>query len=192
MNTAPLLRQLATGEPSAAAMASLNATTPFVVARPAKSTLIFSVTGTPCSAPSGAPCLTDASLRSASASASSARRSTTALSRGLTASILFKAACTASREDALRSRMRRASSVAPHCQSSMRRMVYERRRALALDRVHAAGHCGVDDERRRAEERQQPQPAAPERGEHEEAGARERLDLCGFHAEPIAIRGPAA
>src|SRR2546423_6209931 len=110
---APAFRHWITHGLSSLGTLSLNATTPLVVARPATSTLIFSVTGTPCSAPSSAPFFTASSARSAAASASSAMRSTIALTRGLTASIRARQLCTASRDEISRARIARASSTAP-------------------------------------------------------------------------------
>src|ERR1017187_3760089 len=78
MMIAPALRKLATGGLSGHAIRSLKATTPLVVGRPAQSTLILIVTGTPWSELRGSPLRTVSSAQSASASASSARRSTTA------------------------------------------------------------------------------------------------------------------
>src|SRR4051812_34781445 len=118
MKIAPALRQLATTGLSSRAMRSLNATTPLVVARPATSTFIFSVTGTPCSGPKSSPRPAAASAPSAAASASSAIRSTIAFSFGLTLCTRSSALCVASRAEMSRSRIARASSVALHFHNS--------------------------------------------------------------------------
>src|SRR3954447_16538258 len=55
---APAFRHWMTHGLSSLGTLSLKAPTPLVVGRPATSTLIFSVTGTPCSGPSGAPFFT--------------------------------------------------------------------------------------------------------------------------------------
>src|SRR3954454_19615540 len=118
MKIAPALRQLATTGLSSRAMRSLNATTPLVVARPATSTLILRVTGTPCSGPKSSPRPAAASAPSAAASASSAIRSTIAFSFGLTLCTRSSALCVASRAEMSRSRIARASSVALHLHNS--------------------------------------------------------------------------
>src|SRR3954468_5338338 len=119
MKMAPALRQLATTGLSSRAMRSRNATTPLVVARPATSTLILSVTGTPCSGPNISPRLIAASAVSAAASASSAIGSTIAFRSRLTLATRPSALSVASRTEISRSRIARASSVALHFQSSV-------------------------------------------------------------------------
>src|SRR5438093_12355800 len=56
--TAPAALRRAAKGPSVAAILSLSATTPSVVACPPRSTFILIATGTPCNGPSGAPAAT--------------------------------------------------------------------------------------------------------------------------------------
>lgn len=118
MTMPPARRRLATTGLSRAAIAFLNATTPLSVGEPAMSTFTLIVIGTPWSAPTGSPRASAWSAAVASARADSCSGRTTALIAGLTASSRASAASIASRQEALRSRMRAASATASSRQSS--------------------------------------------------------------------------
>jgi hypothetical protein len=98
---------------------SLKATTPLVFARPAKSILIFTVTGTPCSIPSSLPERVFLSASAASFSASSAIRSTIALIFGLIAATRASVALVSSTLETAPIRISRACSVASSRHSSV-------------------------------------------------------------------------
>ena len=115
--TAPAAFSEATSGESLSARLSLSATSPSVVGRPAVSTLILMVTGTPCSGPSGSPRARAASSASAVARASFAITSAMALMRGFTASMRVSTLSVASRAPTSPARMRAASSAAPRVHS---------------------------------------------------------------------------
>ena len=104
---APAARKLATTGLSSVAILFCSAT------------LTLTVTGTPCSGPVVPPLACARSASSAAASASSAIRSTTAFSFGLTASARSRQLRTASRADTCRSRIISANSSAPKRHNSV-------------------------------------------------------------------------
>src|SRR5437763_14461334 len=131
----PAFFRLAATGASSGAMTSRNATMPFVVAWPRWSVLTLTVTGTPCSGPSGSPRRTCSSASPAAASAWSPSVSTTALMRGLTAARRSSAAETASRAEIARVRIACARSAASHCQSCpCIESLFPRRKALIATR----------------------------------------------------------
>ncbi len=119
MTMAPARRRLATTGLSPSAIRSRKATMPLSVGQPRWSVLTLVVTGTPCSGPTAWPAATARSAASAAASASSASGSTTALIRGLTASIRSRQDWTASRADTCRDRISQASSTPSSFHSSV-------------------------------------------------------------------------
>ena len=116
---APAARRCATAGASTAGTASARGTTPWVVGEPATSTFSLTVIGTPWSGPAASPLARRRSASPAAWSASSPSTRTTALTRGPTASIRSRCACTTSRLDTRFSLIAAASSTAPSPHSSV-------------------------------------------------------------------------
>ncbi len=119
MTMAPACLRLATTGLSSWATKSFSGMTPLSVGKPAISTLILMVTGTPWRGGSAWPRAWAASAVAAAARASSSSTRTTALIAGLTLCRRPSTESTASRAEARPVRMSRARSVASYCQRSM-------------------------------------------------------------------------
>src|SRR5215831_14309005 len=118
-STAPARTTLSTAGLLNLAMRCSYTLLPSVVANPAWSMFILTVTGTPARGPGSFPRANRSSTRSACSRTRSGRQSTIAVICGLTESSRCCAASATSRADTLRALTRRATSLADSCQSSL-------------------------------------------------------------------------